>query len=100
MGQQFSAKDFRTWRCNVIFLEKLISRSNTSKELTLKSILEDVAEVTGNTPSILQSSYIHPALIELAKNNNVKQLRKSKIQNSALGKYETILHEFLSIQLN
>ncbi|HEV2079643.1 MAG TPA: hypothetical protein VGR19_07085, partial [Allosphingosinicella sp.] len=38
-----------------------------SGKLHLKSLMEPVAEALGNTPAISRKSYVHPALIEAAK---------------------------------
>ena len=72
MGEEFSAKDFRTWRFSCIFLKHLLKAINSKDaKITLKSLLEKTSGETGNTPAILQSSYIHPGLIQIAKNPDI-----------------------------
>ena len=68
MGDQYSVKDFRTWRFSCLFLKFLLKALDGDAKITLKFLLDQTAEKTGNTPSILQSSYIHPGLIDIAKN--------------------------------
>ena len=70
MDNRFSAKDFRTWRFSCYFMAELMKCANADTQSSLKSILETVSEKSGNTPSILQSSYIHPGLIQIAKSND------------------------------
>ncbi|MGE4314214.1 MAG: DNA topoisomerase IB [Pseudobdellovibrionaceae bacterium] len=70
IGAEFSAKDLRTWRFSVLFFEEALrqhKRAAKDEHIPLKTILEKVAEKTGNTPAILQQSYIHPGLIQIAK---------------------------------
>ncbi len=58
MGDDFSAKHFRTWGASVIAFEAI--RSGVA---TLKEMLVPVAAALGNTPAISRKSYVHPALI-------------------------------------
>ncbi|WP_037500938.1 DNA topoisomerase IB [Sphingomonas jaspsi] len=62
-GCDFTAKHFRTWGASVIFFEQLLDSAEAEK-LSLKSVLEPVAEALGNTPAISRKSYVHPRLIE------------------------------------
>jgi DNA topoisomerase I len=65
MGADFTAKHFRTWRASVLAFEWLA----THPETRLKPMLDFVSGELGNTPAIARKSYIHPALIELAKDD-------------------------------
>lgn len=66
MGDDFTAKDFRTWGASVIAFEEMAKRAESGR-IKLKSVMEPVAEALGNTPAISRKSYVHPALIEAAK---------------------------------
>ncbi|MEO6113043.1 MAG: DNA topoisomerase IB [Sphingomicrobium sp.] len=61
-GNIFTAKHFRTWGASVIFFDQLLASSE--ERLTLKTVLEPVAEALGNTPTMSRKSYVHPCLIE------------------------------------
>lgn len=63
MGADYTAKDFRTWAASVLAFEWLANNSDT----TLRDMLAHVAGHLGNTPAIARKSYIHPALIEMAR---------------------------------
>jgi DNA topoisomerase-1 len=63
-GGEFTAKHFRTWSASVIAFETLASADH---DIGLKTMLEPVTEALGNTPAIARKSYVHPALIELAR---------------------------------
>jgi DNA topoisomerase-1 len=62
MGGPFTAKHFRTWGASVLAFEAL-----TDGASSLKAMIAPVAEALGNTPAISRKSYIHPALLALAK---------------------------------
>jgi len=60
MGEDFSAKDFRTFHASALAFEKLATGAG---HVRLNAMLEHVAERLGNTPAIARSSYVHPAVI-------------------------------------
>jgi DNA topoisomerase-1 len=68
MGQQYSAKDFRTWHGTLLAAEELAAIGPTEgKTRAKKAIVEAVKRVSeqlGNTPSVCRKCYIHPAVIE------------------------------------
>jgi DNA topoisomerase-1 len=66
-GEDFTAKDFRTWGASVIAFEAMIEKLDEKGKVKLKSVIEPVAEALGNTPAISRKSYVHPALIEAAR---------------------------------
>jgi DNA topoisomerase-1 len=62
-GQDFTAKHFRTWGASVIFFEQLLAKAEQER-ISLKTVLEPVAEALGNTPTMSRKSYVHPCLID------------------------------------
>lgn len=64
-GTGFTAKHFRTWGASVIAYEALVAAAPGG--LTLKAMLAPVAAALGNTPAISRKSYVHPALIDIAR---------------------------------
>lgn len=98
MGEEFSAKHFRTWRASVIAFKEVYEAKGA---ITLKTMLDEVSSKLGNTPTIARNSYIHPDVIELCKKNeseqthwrdNFKLPRKTKY----LSRFERGLLEFLT----
>ncbi len=65
-GEDFTAKHFRTWGASVIAFEALATADH---DIGLNVMLEPVTAALGNTPAIARKSYVHPALIDLAKSN-------------------------------
>ncbi|WP_109807576.1 DNA topoisomerase IB [Sphingosinithalassobacter portus] len=64
MGEDFTAKHFRTWGASAIAFRAL---ADAAAPITLKEMLEPVTAALGNTPAIARKSYVHPALIEVTK---------------------------------
>ncbi|MBV7256454.1 DNA topoisomerase IB [Pacificimonas sp. WHA3] len=62
----FTAKHFRTWHASAIAFRQIV---RSGGDLTLKDMLAPVAKELGNTIAISRKSYVHPALIEYAKNH-------------------------------
>jgi len=67
MGDEFTAKHFRTWGASVIAFEQICAAGEGG--VNLKKMLEPVAKALGNTPAISRKSYVHPALVEAVKTN-------------------------------
>ncbi len=95
MGDDFTAKDFRTWGASAIAFEQMAKRAESSPSIKLKSLIEPVAEALGNTPAISRKSYVHPAIIKAAKDAGALGERKLPRTSKYLSSYERGLLEFL-----
>ena len=62
MGEDFTAKNFRTWHASAIGLQTVAEADGA---LSLKALALAVSERLGNTPAIARKSYIHPAVMAL-----------------------------------
>ena len=66
-GQDFTAKDFRTWAATRLAVQALAAQPAAESETEAKRIVADcvkaVAGVLGNTPAVCRKSYIHPGVI-------------------------------------
>jgi DNA topoisomerase-1 len=67
-GQDFTAKDFRTWAGTVLAITRLLEQepANSKKGVksTVSKVIKEVAQELGNTPSVCRKCYIHPAVLE------------------------------------
>ncbi len=68
-GEEFSAKDFRTWAGTVACVALLRRRAKPAQTLTeakaqLREVLGEVAGSLGNTVAVCRKCYVHPAVIE------------------------------------
>lgn len=62
MGDDFTAKHFRTWHASVLAFGLL---AEACEQVRLKDLLSAVSERLGNTPAIARKSYVHPAVLAL-----------------------------------
>lgn len=89
MGEEFSAKDFRTWGASVIAFEEITRRAGSGETIGIEGVIAPVAEALGNTAAISRKSYVHPALIDIVKAKNGKlpprlqSLRRTKYLSGA-----------------
>ena len=67
-GGDFTAKDFRTWSASVIAFEQMLKKTENAR-ISVKTVIEPVAEALGNTPAISRKSYVHPKLLDAVKAN-------------------------------
>ncbi len=65
-GGEFTAKSFRTWGASVIAFEQMLG-SEEGARLSVKTMVEPVAEALGNTVAMSRKSYVHPRLIEAVR---------------------------------
>jgi DNA topoisomerase I len=67
-GEDFTAKDFRTWGGTVLMLAALLSigacESEKEANRAVVQAVKDVAANLGNRPAICRKYYIHPVVIE------------------------------------
>ncbi|MGE5563974.1 MAG: DNA topoisomerase IB [Bacillota bacterium] len=96
-GGDFTAKHFRTWGASVIAFEQMLKKAEDAR-ISVKTVVEPVAEALGNTPAISRKSYVHPKLLESVKENprdplgDIERPRPRKRLSSA----EVGLLEFLA----
>lgn len=68
MGDDFSAKDFRTWAGTVNALRLLVELEpcDTEKELkkNVNTVLDEVSHQLGNTRTVCRKHYVHPQILE------------------------------------
>jgi len=68
MGEEFTAKDFRTWGGTLTAAIAFAERGPVESEVELKrvvaAVMRTVGERLGNTPAVARASYVSPAIIE------------------------------------
>jgi len=92
IGEDFSAKTFRTWHGTLAAFE---TAQAIEGEPTLKIMSEAAAQRLHNTPAICRSSYIHPRVIGLAENNIAATVKAC--DTPGLRKSERQLLEFIRV---
>lgn len=68
MGDEFTAKDFRTWggtlTAAIMLAEKGVEETETAAKRTVAATMRAVGEKLGNTPAVARASYVSPAVVE------------------------------------
>lgn len=70
-GDEFSAKDFRTWHGTVYALTVIHNNITNEEKLTIPRIIDAVAEELGNTRTVCKKYYIHPIVWELYESDGL-----------------------------
>ena len=68
LGEEFTAKDFRTWGgtliAAILFAERGLPDTEVAAKRRVAAVMRSVGERLGNTPAIARSSYVSPAVVE------------------------------------
>jgi DNA topoisomerase-1 len=108
-GQDFTAKDFRTWAGTVLAAMALsvIDPFETKKQAkaNIKDAIGAVAKLLGNTPVICRKCYVHPAILEAYLDGNSIEGLKRKAEEAVTQRHcdlrsgETAVLKFLQARL-
>ena len=68
LGDEFTAKDFRTWGGTLIaavaLAERGVAETEAEAKRAIAAVMRTVGAELGNTPAVARSSYVSPAVIE------------------------------------
>jgi len=105
MGEDFTAKDFRTWGGTLIAAIALAERgpaeSPTEAKRVVAAVMRTVVERLGNTPAVARGSYVSPAVVEQYLDGRTiddfrpRHLRVVRARNSELEPEEQALVSLL-----
>jgi len=79
MGDEFTAKDFRTWHATLHALTLLArtrvpeKQSERALRLCINAVIKDVAAGLRNTPAVCRKSYINPAVFIAWQNGELRR---------------------------
>jgi DNA topoisomerase-1 len=102
-GEEFTAKDFRTWGGTVLTAELLgrleAPRRTTEAKREIARAIASVAQQLGNTVAVCRKCYIHPRIIECYTDASLKPLlggnASSTAGTSTLRTYERAVVQLL-----
>ena len=81
-GEDFTAKDFRTWAGTVLALRALrsVPPPETQREArsNILAAIETVASSLGNTVSVCRACYVHPAVVDAYAEGSLTALRRRR----------------------
>jgi DNA topoisomerase I len=83
-GQDFTAKDFRTWAGTVLAAQALQEfeafDSEAQGKRNVVQAIESVAEQLGNTPSVCRKCYVHPAVLDTYLDGTMLETLKERAE--------------------
>jgi DNA topoisomerase IB len=101
-GEEFSAKDFRTWHGTVLAAVELAREgapdSKGGAERAIRAAIKRVAERLGNTPAVCRSSYIDPRVLDRFRQGetiDLPKLPKDAITPRQQGRVERRVRELI-----
>jgi len=87
MGEDFTAKDFRTWNATVLCAVALAvsehAESTTARKRAVRRAIEEVAHYLGNTPAVCRKSYVDPRVIDSYDNGTTIAAALHKLGDGA-----------------
>lgn len=94
-GQDFTAKDFRTWAGTVLAARALDEigafHGDAEAKRNVVAAIEAVAKKLGNTPTICRKCYVHPAVIDAYLEGSMSETLKTRAEHllsESLGEME------------
>ena len=96
-GQDFTAKDFRTWAGTALAaralqeVEDFDSKAAAKRNIT--KAIESVAERLGNTQAICRKCYVHPAIIDAYMDRSLVKTLKRRAEKELRGRLHRLSGE-------
>jgi DNA topoisomerase IB len=98
-GEEFSAKDFRTWNGTVLAAVALSGdppQGRPARERAIREAVAEVAELLGNTPAVCRASYIDPRLFDRFRNGQtIGAVRGGEMSDRRRGRIEREVLELI-----
>jgi DNA topoisomerase-1 len=85
-GEEFTAKDFRTWAGTVLTAMALSAQGPVENETrakeNIKVAIAAVAKILGNTPTVCRKCYVHPVVLESYLDGDMIEGLKKKTEEA------------------
>lgn len=91
----FTAKDFRTWTASREAFWRLLRMKPSNKLADFKTMLKEVANLMGHTPSICQKNYIYPEIIKWWGNGSLEKWRVQHVKALKLSQKDKLFLQWL-----
>ena len=93
-GDDFSAKDFRTWNATVLTAVALAVSfpsvaSRTARQRAVSRAMREVAHYLGNTPAVCRNSYVDPRVVDRFQAGVTISHRLDRLATVAVGELST-----------
>jgi DNA topoisomerase-1 len=101
MGNDFTAKDFRTWGAT-LYAITLLARAPLPEadgerpfKKTIAEVVKQVAAQLRNTPAVCRKSYINPAIFDSWRSGSIHEKIDGKLSAASARKAEALVLAFL-----
>lgn len=85
-GEEFTAKDFRTWAGTVMtamaLKAQVVFENKSQAKQNVKAAIGAVAKMLGNTPAVCRKCYVHPAVLETYLDGNLIEGLKKQTERT------------------
>ena len=101
MGNDFTAKDFRTWGATLHAISLLACTplpeppSELAYKKCIAAVVKQVAAQLRNTPAVCRKSYINPAVFDSWRSGHIHEIIDGKLTLASARKAETLVLAFL-----
>ena len=89
-GDDFTAKDFRTWAGTVLAAWSLNEfaefDSDAAAKRNITQAIKTVARRLGNTPTVCRRSYVHPEVLNAYLDGTLVQVLQDRVERELVGK--------------
>jgi DNA topoisomerase I len=100
-GEDFTAKDFRTWAGTVLAAMALnaqkIFTTKKQAKANIKAAISAVSKMLGNTPAICRKCYVHPAILENYLNGDLIEGLKNRTQEELAKKSKDLRSDEIAL---
>lgn len=100
-GEEFTAKDFRTWAGTVLASIALTAQDSfeTKKQAraNIKAAIHAVAQMLGNTPAVCRKCYVHPAILESYLDGSLKEGLKQQAEQTLIESIEDLRSDEIAV---
>lgn len=99
-GHRISAKDFRTFQATAMAGDLLAqmtpARSDSARNRQIAGVMREIAEVLGNTPAMVRSSYVHEVILSsFAAGDLTRQWNRGGRRPAHMAPHEAALSRLL-----
>jgi DNA topoisomerase I len=96
-GEEFTAKDFRTWAGTVLTAMALSAydpaENATQAKKNIKEAVAAVAKILGNSPTICRKCYVHPVVLDAYLDGDMIEGLKQKTEKALVENLEDLRAE-------
>jgi DNA topoisomerase I len=96
-GDDFTAKDFRTWTgtvtaCRLLRALEPFESDNQAKK-NIVEVIKSVASGLGNTPSVCRKCYVHPVVLDVYLSGSMPAVYRRRISRSLSNTFKGLQRE-------